>query len=113
MLSGPKDWSFTPPENLQGDGLSTPPWEKTGDSSLSGKTENWAQIYPENEKTTGGLSKIVGIKELAQIDEVRLKHTQNLKKKSFSEKNHNTGVWILSFAEKVKKNQLKQQVVDY
>ena len=28
-------------------------------------------------------------------------------KKSFSEKNHNTGVWILSFAEKVKKKSIK------
>lgn len=36
--------------------------------------------------------KVVGVKRFAQIAEVCLKHTQNLKKRPFSEKNHDSGV---------------------
>ena len=49
MLSRPKDRSFTPPENLPGEGLKfiREKWR----FSAFGQNASWAQIYPQNEKT--------------------------------------------------------------
>ena len=51
MLSGPKDRSFTPPENLPGEGLKHTFIREKWRFSAFGQNASWAQIYPQNEKT--------------------------------------------------------------
>lgn len=50
MLSGPKDRSFTPPENLPGEGLKHTFIREKWRFSAFGQNASWAQIYPQNEK---------------------------------------------------------------
>ncbi len=52
MLSRPKDRSFTPPENLPGEGLKHT-LEKSGVSPLSGKRRVELKFTPETKKPTG------------------------------------------------------------
>ena len=66
MLSRPKDRSFTPPENLPGEGLKHTFIREKRRFSAFGQNASWAQIYPRNEKTdqkTGRrrILKMVGI----------------------------------------------------
>ena len=51
MLSRPKDRSFTPPENLPGEGLKHTFIREKWRFSTFGQNASWAQIYPQNEKT--------------------------------------------------------------
>ena len=51
MLSRPKDRSFTPPENLPGEGLKHTFIREKWRFSAFGQNASWAQIYPRNEKT--------------------------------------------------------------
>ena len=51
MLSRPKDRSFTPPENLPGEGLKHTFIREKWRFSAFGQNASWAQIYPQNEKT--------------------------------------------------------------
>ena len=51
MLSRPKDRSFTPPENLPGEGLNHTFIREKWRFSAVRKMGRWAQIYPQNEKT--------------------------------------------------------------
>lgn len=51
MLSRPKDRSFTPPENLPGEGLKHTFIREKWRFSAVRKMGRWAQIYPQNEKT--------------------------------------------------------------
>ena len=51
MLSRPKDRSFTPPENLPGEGLKHTFIREKWRFSAVGQNASWAQIYPRNEKT--------------------------------------------------------------
>ena len=67
MLSGPKDRSFTPPENLPGEGLKHTFIREKRRFSAVRKMGRWAQIYPQNEKTdqkTGRrrIFKMVGVR---------------------------------------------------
>ena len=50
MLSRPKDRSFTPPENLPGEGLKHTFIREKWRFSAFGQNASWAQIYPQNEK---------------------------------------------------------------
>ena len=67
MLSRPKDRSFTPPENLPGEGLKHTFIREKWRFSAFGQNASWAQIYPRNEKTdqkTGRrrIKKMVGVR---------------------------------------------------
>ena len=50
MLSRPKDRSFTPPENLPGEGLKHTFIREKWRFSAFGQNASWAQIYPRNKK---------------------------------------------------------------
>ena len=72
MLSRPKDRSFTPPENLPGEGLKHTFIREKWRFSAFGQNASWAQIYPRNEKTdrkTGRwrIKKMVGITGLEPV----------------------------------------------
>ena len=71
MLSGPKDRSFTPPENLPEDGLKYTFIRENWRFSAFGQNANCAEIYHKTKKptglTVGSNLQMVGVTELESV----------------------------------------------
>ena len=83
MLSRPKDRSFTPPENLPGEGLNHTFIREKRRFSAFGQNVSWAQIYPRNEKTDQKTDRR-RIKKMVDHFFIFQKNSLNLKTANFS-----------------------------